>query len=81
MLIKKTVPVPHNNVAALDSGIANKKHIATYHSAEYFTVTSERGLEIYDKSTETQPPKLVCVYPGDRFIVSSSDSDLEIYRF
>jgi hypothetical protein len=28
--VKKTVPVPHNKVATLDSGIANKKLVATY---------------------------------------------------
>jgi hypothetical protein len=78
--VKKTVPVPHNKVATLDGGIANKKLVATYFG-QYCTIMSERGLELYDKPTEGQLQRLICIYPADRFIVSSSDSDLEIYRF
>jgi hypothetical protein len=61
-----------------DSGIANKTLVATYYSADYVTITTSRGLELYDKSC---PQRLICIYPGERFIIDSSDDDMEIYRF
>jgi hypothetical protein len=52
----KTAPVTHNKVDTLDSDIAKKEHIATYYSADYVTITTARGLELYDKS---EPKRLV----------------------
>jgi hypothetical protein len=77
--VKKTVPVPRNKIATLDSGIASKAHVAT-HYGSYLTIMSASGLELYDKSTESKPQRLVCVYPGTAFIVDSSDDDLQIFR-
>jgi hypothetical protein len=66
-----------NKITPDDSWFAEEKHVATY-SGQYFTIMSERGLEIYNKS---EPQKLVSVYEGDKFIVSSSDDeDFQIYR-
>jgi hypothetical protein len=64
---------PRNKIIATN----NKKHVATYFGSEYFTSISARGLEIYNKS---QPQKLVCVYPGTKFIVESSDVEVKIFR-
>jgi hypothetical protein len=47
-----------------NSDIAKNTHVAT-HYGSYFTSTSERGVEVYKKSTEGQPP----------------DEDLQLYRF
>ena len=73
----KTCPAPRSKVATSDIGMVRKTHVATYFG-EYFTIMSARGLELYDKS---EPQRLVCIYPGEKFIIDSSDDDLEIYRF
>jgi hypothetical protein len=39
-----------------DIDISKNTHVAT-HYGSYFTCTSERGVEVYEKSTETQPPR------------------------
>ena len=73
----KTVPLPRK-VATRDIDMARKEHVATYFSSQYVTITTSRGLEMYDKS---EPKRLICIYPGEKFIIDSSDDDLEIYRF
>jgi hypothetical protein len=78
--VKKPVPATRNKVSTHDGWLANKKLVATYFG-QYCTIMSARGLEFYDRPTEGQPQRLICVYPGEKFIVESSDSDLQIYRF
>jgi hypothetical protein len=75
------VPVPHNEVSTLDSDVAKKELVATYYSAQCLTITTARGLELYDKNTETQQARLVCIFHGGKFFVESSDDDMLIYRF
>ena len=53
--------------------------MATYFGSEYSSLREVDDLKIFDESNETQPPKLVCVYPGSAFIAENGSDEIKIF--
>jgi hypothetical protein len=70
-------PVPRK-VSTLDN-LARRTHLATYYGSEYSSLREVDDLKIFDESNESQPPKLVCVYPGSAFIAENSSDELKVF--
>jgi hypothetical protein len=73
-------PAPRN-VITHDSNMARKTHIATYFGSdsEYSFIREVDDLKIFDNANESQPPKLVCVYPGKAFVAEYDSNELNVY--
>jgi hypothetical protein len=70
-------PVP-SKVSTIDN-LARRTHVATYYGAEYSSLREVDDLKIFDESNESQPPKLVCVYPGSAFIAENGSDELKVF--
>ena len=76
---KKTCvcPVPRN-ISTRDN-LARRTNVATYYGSEYSSLREVDDLKIFDESNESQPPKLVCVYPGSAFIAENGSDELKVF--
>jgi hypothetical protein len=70
-------PVPRN-ISTRDN-LARRTHVATYYGSEYSSLREVDDLKIFDESNESQPPKLVCVYPGSAFIAENGSDELKVF--
>jgi hypothetical protein len=77
---KKTCacPVPRK-VSTRDSNMARRTHVATYFGPEFSSLREVDDLKIFDESNESQPPKLVCVYPGTAFLAENGSNELKVF--
>jgi hypothetical protein len=73
-------PVPTKKVSATrDSNLARRTHIASFYGAEYSTIREVDDLKVMDNSNETQPAKLVCVFPGTGFVAENESDGVKIF--
>ena len=76
---KYMTDAPKRKTNVRDSGLARKTHVATYFGSEYSSLREVHDLKIFDCSNESQPPKLVCVYPGTAFVAENGPSELKVF--
>jgi hypothetical protein len=76
--INKIISIPLK-IITRDSGMSRRTHVDTYIGAEYSSLREVDDLKIFDESNESQPPKLVCVYPGSAFVAENGNSELKIF--
>jgi hypothetical protein len=72
-------PVPTKKVIVRDSGMARRTHLASFYGQEYSTLREVEDLKVFDNSNESQPPKLVCVFPGSGFVVENESDGVKIF--
>ena len=68
-----------SQIKVKDSGMARKQLVAIYFGAEYSSLREVDDLKIFDNSNESQPPKLVCAFPGSAFICENGSDELKVY--
>jgi hypothetical protein len=73
-----TCPVPRK-VVTRDSNMARRTHVATYFGSEYSTLREVDDLKVFDNSNESQPPKLVCVYPGSAWASENFPNEVKVF--
>jgi hypothetical protein len=73
-----TCPVPRK-VSTRDSNMARRTHACTYFGSEYSTLREVDDLKVFDNSNESQPPKLVCVYPGSAWAAENGPNEVKIF--
>jgi hypothetical protein len=59
--------------------MARRTHVATYFGSEYSTLREVDDLKVFDNYNETQPPKLVCVYPGSAWAAENGPNEVKIF--
>jgi hypothetical protein len=59
--------------------LARRTHVSTYFGSEYSSLREVDDLKIFDNSNDSQPPKLVCVYPGSAFICENESDVLKVF--
>lgn len=78
--VKPSVKPPVKPVVkSIRDNMARKTLVATYFGPEYESLRSVDDLQVFDCSNESQPPKLVCSYPGSAFIAESGSNELCVY--
>jgi hypothetical protein len=64
---------------SVSDNFARRTHVSTYFGAEYRSLREVDDLKIFDESNDSQPPKLVCVYPGTAFICENGPDELKVF--
>jgi hypothetical protein len=72
-------PTPTKKVSASDSSMARRTHVASFYGGEYSTLREVDDLKVFDNSNESQPPKLVCVFPGSAFVAENSPNEVQVF--
>jgi hypothetical protein len=76
---KKACACPVPRKASTRDNLARRTHVATYFGSEYSSLREVDDLKIFDNSNESQPPKLVCVYPGSAFVAENGSNELKVF--
>jgi hypothetical protein len=76
--INKIIPTPRK-IITRDSGMARRTHVASFYGSEYSTLREIDDLKVFDNSNETQPPKLVCIFPGSAFVAENGPNEVKIF--
>jgi hypothetical protein len=66
-------------IKPIRDNMARKTLVATYFGPEYSSLREVQDLKIFDCSNESQPPKLVCVFPGSAFICENESDVLKVF--
>jgi hypothetical protein len=75
---KMVSTAPRSKVSTRDN-LSRKTNVATYFGSEYSSLREVDDLKICDNSNESQPPKLVCVYPGTAFLAENGSDELKVF--
>jgi hypothetical protein len=75
---KMVSTAPRSKVSTRDN-LARRTNVATYYGSEYSSLREVDDLKIFDNSNESQPPKLVCVYPWSAFIAENGSNELKVF--
>jgi hypothetical protein len=59
--------------------MARRTHIASFYGVGYSTIREVDDLKVMDSSNETQPAKLVCVFPGSAFVAENESDGVKIF--
>jgi hypothetical protein len=76
---KKACACPVPSKVSTRDNLARRTNVATYYGSEYSSLREVDDLKIFDESNESQPPKLVCVYPGSAFIAENGSDELKVF--
>ena len=76
---KKACACPVPRKVGTRDNLARRTHVATYYGSEYSSLREVDDLKIFDNSNDSQPPKLVCVYPGSAFIAENGSNELKVF--
>jgi hypothetical protein len=66
-------------IKTISDNMARKTLVSTYFGSEYSSLREVDDLKIFDESNESQPPKLVCVFPGSAFVAENGSNELCVY--
>jgi hypothetical protein len=76
---KKACACPVPSKVSTRDNLARRTNVATYYGSEYSSLREVDDLKIFDNSNDSQPPKLVCVYPGSAFIAENGSNELKVF--
>jgi hypothetical protein len=76
---KKACACPVPSKVSTRDNLARRTNVATYYGSEYSSLREVDDLKIFDNSNDSQPPKLVCVYPGSAFVAENGSNELKVF--
>ena len=76
---KKACACPVPRKVSTRDNLARRTNVAKYYGSNYSSLREVEDLKIFDNSNDSQPPKLVCVYPGTAFLAENGSDELKVF--